>query len=1043
METDDTMLQAIFDQAAVGIAQIGLDGSWLRVNDRYCQMLGYSQCELGTKRICDITHPDDVDEVLAARRHLLEGAISSHTMEKRYIRKDGTVFWGRLNRSLVRDHDNLPKFFIAVVEDITEKIQAEHALRDRERQLVLAQTAARLGLWNRDLRTGVTATSGEFARLHGLTPDELPLEQEGWLQLVHPGDRERVMAEYQESVERAHVWDTEFRVVWPDGSIHWLLAKGHVFRDDAGRPVHLAGVNLDITERKRVETALRESEERLRFAQQAARIGTFDWNMENGVNTWTPELEAMHGLPPGGFLGTQAAWEDLVHPDDRARAVQLVTKSFEAGTPTRGEWRVVWPDGSVHWLSGRWQVFKNSVGKPMRMTGVNIDVTDRQHVKQALLQSEERFRLAIKATNDAIWDLDLETGTVTWNETYSTLYGRPTETSDSWLWWIARIHAEDHERTVGGLHAAISSGASSWTCEYRFLRADGGWAYIYDRAYIARDASGKPWRVIGAMQDLTDRKQAETGLRESEERFRNMADTAPVMIWVAGPDKGITFFSKRWLDFTGQTMQQALGNSWVECVHPDDVNRCLDTYSSAFSARRNFEVEARLRRADGEYRWVFCSGVPRSVPDDTFAGYIGSCIDITELRRTQEEALARQKLEHLGVLANGIAHDFNNLLGSIMAQAELVEADLAGGTSPDGAIAGIKTVAIHGAEIVRELMIYAGQNQAGIFAPVDLSRLMAEMLELLKVSISKHARLKINLEKNLPAVLGNAPQIRQVLMNLIINASEALGETEGVIQVTTSCVNGSSVSVPNNAANMPAGDYVRLEVSDNGCGMTEEAKTKIFDPFFTTKFAGRGLGLAVVQGIVRAHGGAIEVESAPGRGTTFHVLLPCTQKRALEAQNAVVSSEVERSHALTRTGATVLVVEDEAVLRRAVSKALRIKGFSVMEAADGSVAIDLMRNHRDDINVILLDVTLPGASSKEVFEEATRIWAKPKVVLTSAYDRKTVDALFPGLRITQFIRKPFQLDDLASTLRNALASPSRSTPGQLSRRAVGGTSSAK
>ena len=315
-----------------------------------------------------------------------------HSMEKRYIRKDGTIFRGRLNRSLVRDHDNRPKYFIAVVEDITEKTQAERALRDKERQLVLAQSAGHLGLWERDLRTGVTVTSSEFARLHGLTADQLPPTHEGYLPYVHPDDLERIQAEYRESIERTHVWDTEFRVVWPDGSVHWLLGKGQVFLDDAGRPVRLAGVSLDITERKRSqETALQESEERLRFAQQAAGISTFDWNIENGENTWTPELEAMYGLPPGEFPGTQAAWEDLVHPDDRARAGQLVTKSFESGTPTRGEWRVVWPDGSVHWLSGRWQVFKNSVGKPVRMTGVNIDITDRQHVKQALLQSEERF----------------------------------------------------------------------------------------------------------------------------------------------------------------------------------------------------------------------------------------------------------------------------------------------------------------------------------------------------------------------------------------------------------------------------------------------------------------------------------------------------------------------------------------------------------------------------------------------------------------------------------------------------------------------------
>jgi CheY-like chemotaxis protein/two-component sensor histidine kinase len=318
-------------------------------------------------------------------------------------------------------------------------------------------------------------------------------------------------------------------------------------------------------------------------------------------------------------------------------------------------------------------------------------------------------------------------------------------------------------------------------------------------------------------------------------------------------------------------------------------------------------------------------------------------------------------------------------------------------------------------------MIYAGQDQASVFEPVDLSRLTTEMLELMKVSISKHAVLKINLDKDLPAVWGNAPQIRQVLMNLVINASEAIGEKEGMIRVTTSRLTGGQGSALNNAANVTAGDYVRLEVSDDGCGLTEEAKVKIFDPFYTTKFTGRGLGLAVVQGIVRAHGGAVEVESAPGQGATFQVSLPCTSKKASDARNAVAAAGEERSPSLTRTGTTVLVVEDEAVLRVAVSKALRMRGFSVMEAKDGSVAMDLMRTRGDDIDVILLDVTLPGASSREVFEEAKHLRANPKIIFTSAYDKRTVDAFFPGLRITQFIRKPFQLDDLAVTLQDALA----------------------
>lgn len=755
---DADRFRAIFSQAAVGMALIGLDGAWLLVNHRLCEMLGYSEDELLENTWRDITHPDDRERTLTGRRSLLSGEISFHSMEKRYLRRDGSVMWGKLYRSLVRDQENRPRYVIGIVEDISDRKQAEIALRDSERRLSLAQNAARLLIWERDLQTEAVTTSGDHARLYGLTSNA-PLKYSEWLGFVYPDDRERVGSVITAAVEQKSVLDVEFRVVWPDGSVHWLEVKGAVLSDDSGKAIRIVAINLEIT----------------------------------------------------------------------------------------------------------------------------------------------------------------------------------------------------------------------------------------------------------------DRKQAEAALSESEARFRNMADAAPVMIWVSGFDKLCTFFNKGWLTFTGRTMAEVLGNGWADDVHPDDRDRCYALYTSSFDARRNFQMEYRLRRADGEYRWLLDSGVPRFSPDGAFVGYIGSCIDISDMKRAQEESLARQKLESLGMLAKGIAHDFNNLLGSILAEAELAESDLAVGSSPAENIEIIKAIVVRASEIVRELMVYSGQDRPGQES-VNLCSLVEEMVELLKVSISKNASIKTDLPLDVLPVKGNAAQLRQLVMNLVLNASEAIGDKGGVIRISASNV---SDSAQREAGEKPARRSVRFEVSDTGCGMTEDVKAKIFDPFFTSKSAGRGLGLAVVQGIVGAHGGAIQVLSSPGRGASFEILLPCFFGSSLPVPSEKPSARKPLSDAQNRT---ILVVEDELPLQLAVSKVLRRKGLSVIGASDGSAAIETMQAHGGVIDLLLLDVTLPGRSSREVVEEAQRVRPEMKVIVTSAYGKEAVSASFESLPVYGFIRKPFHLDELMALLQDALAS---------------------
>ncbi len=374
--------------------------------------------------------------------------------------------------------------------------------------------------------------------------------------------------------------------------------------------------------------------------------------------------------------------------------------------------------------------------------------------------------------------------------------------------------------------------------------------------------------------ELAERLRAEGALRESEERFRSMANNAPVVIWTSGPDTKINFVNNFGLTFTGLALEELTSDRWNEVVHPEDFEQKFVPHLTMNAAGGHRAAEFRMRRADGAYRWMLDTAIPRYLPDGSFVGCIGITVDITEFKQHHENLLATQKLESLGVLVSGLAHNFNNLMASIIAEADLALSELPASSAAHEHVERINSVAIRAADIVLLLTAYASAAPTGTLAPVNVSSVVEDSLPLVKATVSSSIAFRQDLARKAPPISADMWQIRQVVMNLLTNACESLPNQEGLISVSTSSVRISSANAIGDQLRLPPGNYVRLSVTDSGCGIAAEVQTRIFDPFYTSKFLGRGLGLAAVQGIVRSLGGAINVQSILGQGSTFEVVFP-------------------------------------------------------------------------------------------------------------------------------------------------------------------------
>jgi signal transduction histidine kinase/CheY-like chemotaxis protein len=565
------------------------------------------------------------------------------------------------------------------------------------------------------------------------------------------------------------------------------------------------------------------------------------------------------------------------------------------------------------------------------------------------------------------------------------------------------------------LHKAAFTGQPFRNYDLEVVFEDGTSIDLLGNVEPILDETGVPRGAVAVLSDITERRRAEAALRKSEQRLKNAERLAHVGHWefdlrtnrISGSDEMFRIFGKPHNFIPSY-------EGFLEDVTPQDRERVRRSVNDSLERKTGCLMEYQIVHPSGDLRTISCT-LELSLDDENLPVLMfGTCQDITDSRRAQGETFARQKLESVGALASGIAHDFNNLLGGVLAQADLALDELAEGASPEEELKGIREGAIRGAEIVRQLMVYGGKESE---APelVDVSRIVEDMAGLLRISMSKRAALQTDLGKGLSNVRANSAQLRQIIMNLVTNASEAIGDRDGIVSVKTRCVTVGRDWPGATWERWATGDYMRLEVSDTGCGIPLETQARVFDPFFSTKSAGRGLGLAVVHGIVEGLGGMIRLESEPGKGTKFQILLPCAEAAAVST-----NYQVARTKGKPRLSyGTVLVVEDEDPLRRPVAKMLQKTGFTVIEASDGYAALQAIRSPQKHIDILLLDVTLPGAPSRDVFAQAQLLRPAMKVIITSAYSREMAAASLAGI-VEHFIRKPYRLGELRDLVQQGL-----------------------
>ncbi|HLY62625.1 MAG TPA: PAS domain S-box protein [Terriglobia bacterium] len=975
-------------------------------NEGLARISGFASAEdLIGKRLKDVL-PSTETKTADSWRYSLWKGWQTRTVEL----KD--VIRGGVNKTLLRTEvpiveDGKVRRIWGITRDITELTRAEEALRRSEASLAEAQRIALIGSWDWDILTEEGRWSDEMFRLVGAVPGSAHPTKDYFLSWVHPDDIESVNRAGDEALKDQQNYQYEFRVIRADGAVRMFQARAEIIRDAAGNAIRLVGASQDVTERKQAEAKLRVSEARYRTLIERApeaivvvdldTLKFVDFN-ENAMHLFGLSREELLKVGP---VEASPPFQPDGRPSSQAAADYL--KQAIAGEIPVFDWVHCSAYGKDIPCEVRMVRLPASEGNLVR--GSITDITERKRVEETLL----KLKKAVDTSGEVVFMTDLEGVITSVNPEFTRLYGYTAQ----------EVVGKATPRILKSSGTSTEEHAELWESvldkrqyqgEIINRTKDGRLVNIETSVSPILGDRGEILGFLAIQRNISDRKRAEDELRASEERYRLLFERSLAGVVRTNREGRILECNEAFARIVGCASPEEVLSSNAKDFYFEDKER-RNLFDQLDQRGRVVGVEMKARRKDGTQAHVLISA---SLIENEKEGQtlLATGFDITHWKELDEQLRQALKMEAVGRLAGGVAHDFNNMLQIINGYSELALDELTEKDPSRGHVQEIKNVVERAAGLTQQLLAFSRQQ---VLSPriLDLNASITNLSNMLRRLIGEDIELEIHAARDLGPVKADQGQIDQVLLNLVVNARDAMPRG-GKLKIETSNVLLDS-SYARGHFPMTPGNYVLMSVSDTGKGMDEQTQARIFEPFFTTKEIGKGtgLGLATVYGIVKQSGGYIWAQSEPGKGTTFNIYLPF-------AKESTVQPKVKAASAIDGETETILLVEDEEKVRGLVRRVLQARGYHVLEAPDGREALRVAEAYDGIIHLLLTDVVMPGMSGRQLAGRLEHLREGMKTLFMSGYTNEAIIHHGPSDPKSTILQKPFTMDVLSRTVRDVL-----------------------